>query len=76
MTSFFFIGIFSIRYRIEFILITPFLACLYIIYFNLGMEENSVAQKPEELYRQRHLMCFIILICNIMLFLHFLISIY
>ena len=71
MISFFFVGIFSIRYRIEYILITPFLAYLYVIYFNLGMDENSVAQKPEGLYRQKRLISFVVLISLLYIFLTF-----
>ncbi len=52
MISFFFIGIFAIKYRIEYILLIPSLAHLYVKYFNLGMKENSVAQRPESLYKQ------------------------
>jgi 4-hydroxybenzoate polyprenyltransferase len=69
--SFFFVGVFSIRYRIEYILITPFLAYLYVIYFNLGMEENSVAQKPEGLYRQKRLISFVLLISILYFLLNF-----
>ncbi len=54
--SFFFVAIFSIRYRLEYLLITPLLACLYILYFNLGMKEESVAQSPEKLYREKKLL--------------------
>jgi 4-hydroxybenzoate polyprenyltransferase len=52
MISFFFVGIFAIKYRLEYILIIPSLAHLYVKYFNLGMKENSVAQRPENLYKQ------------------------
>lgn len=57
--SFFFIGIFSIRYRLEYLLITPLLACLYILYFNLGMKKESVAQRPEKLYREKKLIALV-----------------
>lgn len=55
MVSFFFVGVFAIKYRIEYILSTPALAYLYVKYFNIGFMENSVAQRPEALYRQRDL---------------------
>jgi hypothetical protein len=60
--SFFFIAIFSIRYRVEYLLITPQLAYLYILYFNLGMKRESVAQRPEKLYREKKLLLLVILI--------------
>lgn len=62
MTSFFFIGVFAIKYRIEFILLTPALAYLYVKYFKLGFLENSVAQRPEALYRQRDLIIILVIL--------------
>jgi decaprenyl-phosphate phosphoribosyltransferase len=55
MVSFLFVGVFAIKYRIEYILLTPALAYLYVKYFNIGFMENSVAQRPEALYKQRDL---------------------
>jgi decaprenyl-phosphate phosphoribosyltransferase len=62
MVSFFFIGVFAIKYRIEFILLTPALAYLYVKYFNLGFMENSVAQRPEALYRQKDLIIVLVVL--------------
>jgi hypothetical protein len=63
--SFFFVAIFSIRYRVEYLLITPLLAYLYILYFNLGLKKESVAQRPEKLYREKKL---IVLVFSISFF--------
>lgn len=67
MLSFFFVGVFAIKYRVEFILLTPALAHLYVKYFNIGFMENSVAQRPEALYKQRDLMS-VLLVLTIQFF--------
>jgi 4-hydroxybenzoate polyprenyltransferase len=62
MISFFFVGVFAIKYRIEFILLTPALAYLYVKYFNLGFLDNSVAQRPEALYKQKDLLLLLLVL--------------
>ena len=48
----FFLGVFLIKYRIEFIIALPFLALLFAWYLNLGMRVDSIAQRPEALYKE------------------------
>jgi decaprenyl-phosphate phosphoribosyltransferase len=50
--SAFFIGIFLIKYRVEFLLTTPLFAALFTFYLAIGMRKNSVTQAPERLYRE------------------------
>jgi 4-hydroxybenzoate polyprenyltransferase len=50
-----FFGIFLVRYRIELILSVPFLAGFIPIYMRMGFWQDSPAQYPEKLYRQRGL---------------------
>jgi decaprenyl-phosphate phosphoribosyltransferase len=49
----FFLGVFLIKYRIEFLLSIPFLALLFTWYLVIGMRAHSPAQNPERLYRER-----------------------
>jgi 4-hydroxybenzoate polyprenyltransferase len=56
MLSLFFCGIFLIKYRVELIFAIPFLCGLFCIYLNLCYSDNSSAQKPEKLYREKPLM--------------------
>lgn len=56
-----FLGVFLIKYRIEFILALPFLALLFTWYLKIGMQSNSVTQTPEKLYTQRKFVGYIIL---------------
>ncbi len=48
-----FFGIFLIRYRMELILSIPLIAGFVAWYIHLGFLDNSPAQYPEQLYRQR-----------------------
>jgi decaprenyl-phosphate phosphoribosyltransferase len=48
-----FFGIFLIRYKMELILSIPFIAGFIAWYIHLGFLENSPAQYPEHLYRQK-----------------------
>jgi len=59
MTSAFFLGVFLIKYRVEFLLLFPFLALLFTWYLGIGMKMGSIAKDPEKLYRQPAFMVFI-----------------
>jgi 4-hydroxybenzoate polyprenyltransferase len=55
MLSAFFMAVFLIKYRIEYILAFPFIAGLFAIYLWLAFRRGSVAQRPERLFRSRRL---------------------
>lgn len=52
LCSAFFIGVFLIKYRVEFILTFPLFAALFTWYLSIGLQQNSPAQAPEKLYRE------------------------
>jgi len=54
----FFIGIFLIKYRIEFVLTFPLFATLFTWYLAIGLRQDSAAQAPEKLYRESAFMAF------------------
>lgn len=56
----FFLGIFLIKHRIEFLLSFPFFSALFCWYLFVGMKENSPAQRPEALYREKNLFLFVV----------------
>lgn len=56
MLSAFFLAVFLIKYRQEYIIAMPFIAVLFASYFWLAMVRNSVASRPERLFRSRRLM--------------------
>jgi 4-hydroxybenzoate polyprenyltransferase len=60
-----FFGIFLMRYRMELIMAIPVIAGFIAWYIQLGLLENSPAQYPEMLYKQRGftLYCFFCVLC-------------
>lgn len=56
MVSAFFIAIFLIKYRIEYVIAFPFLSGLFSLYLWLSFRRGSIAQRPERLFRSRRLM--------------------
>jgi 4-hydroxybenzoate polyprenyltransferase len=56
MLSAFFMAVFLIKYRIEYILAFPAFAALFAQYLALSLKRDSVAQKPEKLFREHYLM--------------------
>lgn len=59
LMSVFFCGIFLIKYRVELLLFIPFLCGLFCYYIKLCYENDSAAQKPEKLFREKKLMAYV-----------------
>ncbi|MGO9486381.1 MAG: UbiA family prenyltransferase [Rhodomicrobium sp.] len=55
LLSCFFLAIFLIKYRIEYILVMPAIIVLFAQYLALAMKPASSAQNPERLFRERGL---------------------
>ena len=56
LSATFLMGIFLIKYRIEYVLAFPFIIMLFAHYLRLSLRSGSVAQKPEKLFREKSLM--------------------
>jgi 4-hydroxybenzoate polyprenyltransferase len=56
LISTFCIGVFMVKYRIEYVISTPFMFFLYAYYLSMSLDEDSAVQKPEKLYREKKLM--------------------
>lgn len=54
--SIFFLAVFLIKYKIEYVLVFPALSFLFAEYFILALKQNSVARKPEHLFKARRMM--------------------
>ena len=54
--SSFFVGVFLIKYRLEYVLAFPFIAGLFGCYLWLAMIKDSIAQRPELMFRSKRLM--------------------
>jgi len=57
-----FLGVFLIKYRIEYILAAPAVILLFATYLALSMAPGSTAQKPERLFRETKLMAVVIVV--------------
>jgi 4-hydroxybenzoate polyprenyltransferase len=60
--SSFFLAIFLVKYRIEYLIIVPFVIALFAQYLSLSMQPDSSAQKPEKLYREHTLIILVVLL--------------
>lgn len=58
--SAFFLGIFLVKYRIEFIVSLPFFALLYVWYLHIAMKPHSASQAPEKLYREPMFIAYVV----------------
>jgi 4-hydroxybenzoate polyprenyltransferase len=63
ITSCFFLGIFLIKYRIEFLLSFPLFALLFVWYLGIGMKPLSPTQSPEKFYQEKNFMIYLIFLC-------------
>ncbi len=78
LISTFCLGVFMIKYRIEYLVATPWMFILFAYYLSMSLDNDSAVQKPEKLYKEKKLMLLvlifvvIILICSFvdMEFLH------
>jgi 4-hydroxybenzoate polyprenyltransferase len=66
MLSTFFMAVFLIKYRIEYILAFPAIAVMFAQYLALSLKLDSVAQKPEKLFREYYLMTTVV-VTNVLL---------
>ncbi|GFO64360.1 UbiA family prenyltransferase [Geomonas paludis] len=71
IVSIFFWGVFLVKYKIEFIISVPFFALLFCWYLKLGLRENSVAQRPESLYKEYGLLSYCVFLVALLLVLTF-----
>lgn len=57
--STFCMGIFLIKYRLEYLLAMPFLFFLFVFYLMIAFKEDSAVQKPEKLYKEKKLILYV-----------------
>ncbi len=71
LCSSFFLAIFLIKYRIEYIFCFPFLSALFAWYLKIAMQKNSSVQEPEKLYREKTFVIFALSIAFVIIILSF-----
>ncbi|ALG91803.1 prenyltransferase [Rhodovulum sp. NI22] len=59
LTAVFFLGIFLIKYKIEFIISFPFFALLFVWYQNIALRPKSDAINPEKIYMEPKFLGFV-----------------
>ncbi len=60
--SSFFLAIFLVKYRIEYLFTVPIVIALFAQYLALSMHPGSSAQNPEKLFRERRLIALVALL--------------
>lgn len=60
--SIFFLAVFLIKYKVEYVLVFPALSFLFAEYFILALKQNSVARKPEHLFKARRMMVMVAIV--------------
>ncbi len=71
LSSAFLLGVFLIKYKIEFLLAVPLMALLFAWYLKIGMRADSVTQKPEKLYKERTFVLYVAFLGSLMTLLFF-----
>ena len=69
--STFFLAVFLIKYRIEYLLTVPVIIALFAQYLALSMVPGSSAQKPERLFRERGLIDLVALLVGLFVLMTF-----
>ena len=62
LSSALFLGVFLIKYRIEFLLSFPLFALLFVWYLHIGMKPHSPTQNPEKLYQEKRFVTYIFIL--------------
>jgi len=71
LSSAFFLGVFLIKYRVEFLLSFPFFALLFVWYTHIAMKPHSASQTPEKLYKEPRFMSYLVFLCIVITVLFF-----
>lgn len=71
MCATFFIGVFMIKYRMQYIFGMPFIFGLFCFYLAIAFKPDSAAQKPEKLYKEKKLLAYLALLVIVLLILTF-----
>lgn len=69
LSSAFFLGIFLIKYRVEFLVSFPLFALLFVWYLRIGLRPNSLAQHPERLYKEKNFIAYTVFLVLVVGFL-------
>ena len=71
MCATFFIGVFMIKYRMQYILGMPLIFGLFCFYLAIVFKPDSAAQKPEKLYKEKSLLIYLLILVVVLIALTF-----
>lgn len=71
MCATFFIGVFMIKYRMQYILGMPLIFGLFCFYLAIAFKPDSAAQKPEKLYKEKSLLIYLLILVAVLIALTF-----
>lgn len=71
MCATFFIGVFMIKYRMQYILGMPLIFGLFCFYLVIAFKPDSAAQKPEKLYKEKSLLIYLLILVVVLIALTF-----
>lgn len=71
MCATFFIGVFMIKYRMQYILGMPLIFGLFCFYLAIAFKPDSAAQKPEKLYKEKSLLIYLLILVVVIIALTF-----
>ncbi|SFV33434.1 UbiA family prenyltransferase [Hyphomicrobium facile] len=71
LLSVFFLTVFLVKYRIEFVLIVPIVVLLFTTYLSMSTLPGSSAQKPEKLFRESGLIAIVLALVAMFVFTSF-----
>lgn len=63
-----FLSVFLVKYRIEYMLVLPFVVALFTTYFVMATKPGSTAQKPEKLFREPGLIAIVAALLAVFVF--------
>lgn len=63
------IGIFLIKYRIEYLFAMPVMFALFTYYIMMAFNDDSAVQKPEKLYKEKKLLAIVLLLVIVLVIL-------
>lgn len=71
MCATFFIGVFMIKYRMQYIIGMPLIFGLFCFYLAIAFKPDSAAQKPEKLYKEKSLLIYLLILVVVLIALTF-----
>lgn len=71
MCATFFIGVFMIKYRMQYIFGMPLIFGLFCFYLAIAFKPDSAAQKPEKLYKEKSLLIYLLILVVVLVALTF-----